>query len=79
MKNIGMTKKLAFEAVDLFKAQYGEEPCTAHDIYFGISQAAFIAQCDGTDGSKIMQVEEKVARALTVRWHDCDMPGDFRW
>ncbi|MCL2775833.1 MAG: transposase [Oscillospiraceae bacterium] len=79
MKNIGMTKKLAFEAVDLFKAQYGEEPCTAHNIYFGISKAAFIVQCDGADGSKIMQVEEKIARVLTVRWHDCDIPGDFRW
>ena len=32
LKKIGLSKKLSYEAVDLFKAQYGEELCTAHDV-----------------------------------------------
>ena len=79
MKRIGIPKKPAFEAIDLFKAQYGEEPCTAHDIYLGICQASFILQCDGVDGSKVAQTEEIIARALTIRWADYDMPGNVKW
>ncbi|MCL2776167.1 MAG: transposase, partial [Oscillospiraceae bacterium] len=62
MKRIGIPKKLAFEAADLFKAQYGDEPRTAHDIYFGICETAFMLQYNGADGSKIVQAEENIAR-----------------
>lgn len=79
MKKIGLTKKLAFEAIDLFRAQYGEEPCTAHDVYYGICEALFMQQCSGADGLRLVHTEEKIARALTVRWPDYDMPGDVRW
>ena len=79
MKRLGLPKKLSFEAIDLFKAQYGEEPCTAHDIYFAVCEIIFMLQCSGSDGARIVQTEENIARALTVRWIDYDMPGDVRW
>lgn len=79
MKRITIPKKLAYQATDLFVAQCGEDGCTAHDVYCGISEVLFLLQCDGADGSRIVQMEEKIARALHMRWHDYDMPGDFRW
>jgi len=79
MKKINITKKLAFEAADLFKAQYGEDPCTAHNVYYGINQVIFMLQCEGASGSRIAQAEENIARALTIRWSDYDMPGEFKW
>lgn len=79
MKRISVPKKLAYQAADLFKGQYGEDGCTAHEVYYGISEVLFLLQCDGAEGSRIAQMEEKVARALHIRWHDYDMPGEFVW
>lgn len=79
MKRISIPKKLAYQAADLFKAQYGEDGCTAHEAYYGISEVLFMLQCDGASGSRIAQMEEKVARALHMRWRDYDMPGQFSW
>lgn len=78
-KRIGISKKLAFEAAELFKNQRGDDPCTAHDVYYGINEVIFMLQCDGAPGSKVAAMEEIVARALSVRWGDYDMPGDFKW
>lgn len=79
MKRTSIPKKLAYQAADLFKGQYGEGGCTAHEVYYGISEVLFLLQCDGAEGSRIAQMEEKVARALHIRWHDYDMPGEFVW
>ena len=78
-KRIGISKKLAYEATEQFKAQNGDEPCTAHDIYYGMSEIVFMVACDGASGTKIVQAEETVARALAMRWLDYDIPGDFKW
>lgn len=78
-KRIGVGKKLAYEAAEQFKAQNGDTPCTAHDIYYGMSEIVFMVTCGGAGGTKIVQAEETVARALSVRWQDYDIPGDFKW
>jgi len=78
-KHVGIGKKLAYEAAEQFKVLNGEDPCTAHDVYFGINEVVFMLQCDGASGSKIVRMEENVARALSVRWNDFDIPGDFKW
>ena len=79
MKKIKLPKKLAYEAVELFKAQRGEEPCTAHDIYYGINEILFMLQCNGIEGLKLVETEEKIARTLTIHWHDYDIPGEIKW
>jgi len=79
MKRIGIPKKLAFHAMDLFGAQYGASACTAHNLYYGINEVIFMLQCDGASGTRVAQMEETVARALSVRWSDYDMPGEFKW
>ncbi len=78
-KRIGVSKKLAYEAAEQFKAQYGGAPCTAHEIYCGMSEIAFMVACGGASGTKIVQAEETVARALAVRWQEYDIHGDFKW
>ncbi len=78
-KRIGIGKKLAFKAAELFEAQYGNNPCTAHEVYYGISEVIFMLQCEGASGSRIAQMEENVARAFTVRWREYDIPGEAKW
>jgi hypothetical protein len=79
MKYIGIPKRLSYEAVNLFISQNGENPCTAHEIYYGIAEAVFKTQSEGASGSDIVKLEDKVARALSVKWTDFDMPMDFKW
>lgn len=42
MDKLKIPKKYQAEAVELFKAQQGEDPCTAHDIYYGISEILYM-------------------------------------
>lgn len=79
MKRIGITKKLAYLAAELFEAQYGTQPCTAHDLFYGIAEAPATLQAEGASATRVTQMEENAARALTIRWTDYDMPGTFKW
>lgn len=79
MKRIGISKKYGMAAIEKFKAQNGEKPSTAYDIYFGIAEVPFLMQCDKIINSKIIQSEEIVARALTIDWKKYDIAGDIRW
>ena len=79
MDKLGIAKKYKAEAVDLFVAQYGEDACTAHDIYFGISEILYMLSCEGEEGSKIAKMEEIIARALVINWHEYDIPGSYAW
>ena len=67
------------EAVELFLAQNGEEPCTAHDIYYAMGEIPFLLACDGEEGNRLARVEENLARALALNWSDYDIAGDYRW
>lgn len=79
MKKINIPQKYGMEAVELFKAQYGEDPCSAHDLYYGISEVLFMLEVNGEEGSRISAMEEKIGRALGVEWSDYDFPGDVKW
>ena len=78
-KHLGISQKCRMEALELFKSQYGEEPCTAHEIYYGISEILYMLACDGAEGSRIAKMEETIARALSVNWKEFDVPGNMRW
>ena len=36
-------------------------------------------QCDGAEGSKIVMMEENIARAVHLRWKDYDFAGEYHW
>ena len=79
LKRIGAPKKVGYEAADLFLAQHGSAPCTAYEIYLAMSEVIFMAQCDGASAGRIAQLEEIVARALSINWSEYDRAGDFKW
>ena len=77
MDKLKIPKKYQSEAVELFVAQYGEDPCTAHDIYYGISEILYMLTCEGEEGSRITKMEEIIARALSLDWQEFDVPGNY--
>lgn len=79
MKKIGIPKKYSMEAIEKFKTVHGTGFCSAHDIYYGMTEVIFMMQCAGESGVKITQMEETISRALNVKWHDFDIPGNVNW
>lgn len=77
MEKLKIPKKYQAEAIDLFKAQQGENPCTAHDIYYGISEILYMLTCEGEEGSRITRMEEVIARALALNWPEFDIPETY--
>ncbi len=77
MDKLKIPKRYQVEAVELFKAQQGEDSCTAHDIYYGISEILYMLACDGEEGSRITRMEETIARALSMNWEEFDIPGTY--
>lgn len=79
LKRIGAPKRISYEVADLFIAQNGDDPCTAYHLYLAMSDVIFSAQCEGASGTRIAQLEEIIARALHVNWHEYDRPGEIKW
>ena len=52
---------------------------SAYEIYLAMSEVIFMAQCEGAGAGRIAQLEEIIARALGIHWHEYDRPGDFQW
>lgn len=78
-KRIKVPKKASYEAADQFICMNGHQPCTAFELYLAMSEVIFMAQCEGANGMRIAQLEEKVAKAVHMKWQDFDRPGDFKW
>ena len=79
MKRIGVRKKLINEVAEMFEAQNGTDPCTAHDLYFAINEACFFAACEGMQVHGIINLEEQVTRALALNWKEYDVSGAIKW
>ena len=80
LKRIGITKKMSYEVADLFAGQSGvSSGCNAYQLYLAMSDVIFLAQCEGASAYRITQLEENIARALRINWHEYDRPGDFKW
>ena len=78
MKEIKISQKIRNEVVELFLGQYGEEPCTAHDLYFSLNEAAFFAACEGFPGHRILKLEEDIAKTLSFDWKAFDVYGTIK-
>lgn len=70
-------KKNVAEIVDRYKATFGDVPCTAYEVYCGIGEILFLAQSKGVSGRAMVELEEKVAKCLSVKWREYDIPGDL--
>ena len=79
MKRIGVPKKYAMEIADDYRFKKGNSACSVYEAYLQISEVIYLMQCEGIDGSKIVQMEENIARAVHLRWKDYDFAGDYHW
>ena len=78
MKELKINQKIRNEVVELFVGQYGEEPCTAHDLYFAMHEAAFFAACEGFSAPRILKLEEDIAKTLVFDWKGFDVYGTIK-
>lgn len=56
----------------MFEAAIGNGPATAHDVFMAMQEIPFIMKTSGVLESKLLTVQETMARALTLRWSDYD-------
>lgn len=79
MRKIGIRKKLINQVVELYEAQNGTGPCTAHDLYYAMNEASFFGACEGLQGHSIIKLEEDITRALSLDWKEYDVGGAIKW
>ena len=73
-KKLSMPKKAAVEAIAMFETAYGGGSATAHDVFMAMQEIPFILKTENYPESKRLLVEENMARVLTLRWDDYDLP-----
>ena len=79
MKRIGIPKKYATLIAEDYRLKRGDTACSAYEAYLQISEVIYLMQCDGAEGSKIVMMEENIARAVQLRWKDYDFAGEYHW
>lgn len=72
-KKLSLPKKAAVEAIAMYEMAYGGGPATAHDVFMAMQEIPYILKTEHTAESKMLVVEENMARALTLRWSDYDL------
>jgi hypothetical protein len=78
-KKLAMPKKAALEAVGMFEAAYGGGMATAHDVFIAMQEIMFICKTERTPESKLLLLEESMARALTLNWPQFDFAKAVGW
>ena len=71
-KKLSLPKKAALEAIAMFEMANGDTPATAHDVFMAMQEILFILKTEGTPESKLLTLQETMARALTLRWPEYD-------
>lgn len=72
-KKLSLPKKAALEAIAMYEIASGDSPATAHDVFMAMQEIPFILKTGGTPESKLLTLQETMARALTLRWSDYDL------
>ena len=78
-KRLALPKKAAMEAIDMFEMATGEDSATAHDVFVAMQEIPFILKTQGTPESKLLALQENMARALTLKWRDYDYAREVKW
>ena len=72
-KKLSLPKKAAIKAIKMFEDTYGGGIATAHDVFMALQEILFTLKTEKAPQSKMLFVEENLARALTINWEDYDM------
>lgn len=78
-KKLSLPKKAALESIAMFETANGDSPATAHDVFMAMQEIPFILKTGGTSESKLLSLQENMARALTLRWSDYDLARQVSW
>lgn len=73
-KKLSVPKKAAVEAISMFEITNGDNPATAHDVFMAMQEIMFIMKTENEPSGKLLALEETMARALTLKWKDYDLP-----
>ena len=73
-KELVMPKKEAAEAIATFESVYGDKPATAHDVFMSMQEIPYLLKLNGASESKLLAVQENMARALNINWANYDLP-----
>ena len=73
-KELVMPKKEAVEAIAMFESVYGDKPATAHDVFMSMQEIPYLLKLNGASESKLLAVQENMARALNINWANYDLP-----
>ena len=77
-KKLSMPNKAAVEAIAMFKMSCGET-ATAHDVFMAMQEIPYNLKLEGTPESKMLAVEENMARALTLNWREYDLATEVNY
>ena len=69
-----MPKREAIEAIAMFESVYGSNPATAHDVFMSMQEIPYLLKLNNANESKLLTVQENMARALNLNWADFDLP-----
>lgn len=72
-KKLSMPKKAAVEAIAMYEMANGGAVATAHDVFMAMQEIPYILKTQNTPQSKMLSVEENMARALSLRWSEHDL------
>ena len=72
-KKLSMPKKAAVEALAMYEMANGGAAATAHDVFMAMQEIPYILKTQNTPQSKMLSVEENMARALSLRWSEYDL------
>lgn len=71
-KKLSLPKKAALEAIAMYEMANGNSQASAHDVFMALQEIPFLLKVNGTPESKLLVLQETMARALTLNWHDYD-------
>ena len=72
-KELVMPKKEATEAINRFQLINGTDVATAHDVFIAMQEIPYLLKINGTPETKILSVQENMARALNLNWSEFDL------
>lgn len=78
-KRLALPKKASLEAVNMFEMAVGNDTATAHDVFVAMQEIPFILKSGGASESKLLTLQENMARALTFNWREYDFAKEVKW
>lgn len=78
-KRLALPKKASLEAINMFEVVMGNDCATAHDVFVAMQEIPFILKSEGAAESKLLALQENMARALTFNWREYDYAREVKW